>query len=192
MLQDLTLCCCSWWKNYISSLFQTQNKAHSEYFVCEKTWNSSIVYIFFIFQTWNGYTTGALWAQEIHKMSFCLNNRYQMSQQVNYTSAACGLANSLCSILLRLIGRTFAFDVLLFALQDRAQAQLCNYIKVYQKKKKKTNSSSLATIVIFKKQRRNPPPKQHVYFYSSNMFLLHIIYINKNAFNNSIWRYLKN
>lgn len=149
MLQDVTLCCFSWWKTSNYSLFKTQNKVTFRIFCMWKNWNSSIIYIFFIFQNLNGYITWALWAQEIHKMSFCLNNRYQMSQQVNYTSAACGLANSLCSILLRLIGRTFAFDVLLFALQDRAQAQLCNYIKAFQKKKK---ASALATIIIKKKK----------------------------------------
>lgn len=125
---------------------------------------------------------------EIHKISFCLNNRYQMSQQVNYTSAACGLANSLCSTLLRLIGRPFAFDVLLFALQDRAEV-LNSLSYAIASKITKNKASALATIVIKKnpnhknqnqkktpprnKQTKNPKtpqkprtnsPKQHVYY----------------------------
>lgn len=92
-----------------------------------------------------------------------------MSQQVNYTSAACGLANSLCSTLLRLIGRTFAFDALLFALQDRTQPKLCDYIKVYQKKK----LQALANIEIFKKQQTKPPKtNMHIYILQTHFFCI--------------------
>lgn len=70
-----------------------------------------------------------------------------MSLQVNYTSAACGLANSLCSTLLRLIGRPFAFDVLLFVLQDRAQVQ--NGLSyTIASKTTKNKASALTAIVI--------------------------------------------
>lgn len=100
-----------------------------------------------------------------------------MSQQVNYTSAACGLANSLCSTLLRLIGRPFAFDELLFALQDRAQIKNISYTIASKTTKNKT--SSLTVIVV------KPPPQKNTQnqnkttqtacifmAYSSNTFLL--------------------
>lgn len=103
-----------------------------------KTWNKTTFRIFFIWQNltfqyclhvlqfsdlkWLPHQTSLI-TWEIRKITFCLNNRYQTLQQVNYTSAACGLAHSLCSTLLRLIGRPFAFDMLLFALQERTQAQ---------------------------------------------------------------------
>lgn len=79
-----------------------------------------------------------------------------MSQQVNYTSAVHGLANSLCSISLRLIGRPFSFEVLLFAPQDRAQVQSsCSYTT-------ESNKASALIAVVIKKNKttnniRTPP-----------------------------------
>lgn len=58
-------CCCSCGRVSINPLsLKPEIKLRSEYFVYDKNWYSSTVYIFCSFQTWNGYTIRPLWADE--------------------------------------------------------------------------------------------------------------------------------
>ena len=148
--------CCSWWRVSIYCLFKTWNKPTFRIsFILQKL---IFLYCLHIFQFWklkwlHHQTSLNTW--EIPKIPFCLNSRYQMSQQVNHTSAACGLANSLCSTLFRLIGRPFAFDMLLHALQDRAQVQnILGYAIAWKTTKNK--ASSLTAVIIKQTNKQNP------------------------------------
>lgn len=73
-------CCCSWWRVSIYPLFKTWNKTTFRIFCIWQ--NLTFQYCLHIFQfsnlKWLCHQT-SLSTWKIHEISFCLNNRYQMS-----------------------------------------------------------------------------------------------------------------